>query len=335
MTKIYIQKLKDLLDKEKITSNKRLLVYLFFVGVSTIFWFLNALSKEYVTTICYPITYINFPVDKIQTKKLPEELDLRVKAYGFELLRYQLSTAFLSNPFDVNGYTNNKMNKESVSRYVLQTNMIREKLEKDLLSGIELLQIMPDTISFEFSPILKKKVPVKLNIETQFEKQFMLGGAISLNTDSVSIKGARKFLDQIHQVETEKQLFDDLNKTLTKKVDLIALDGVEIFPNEVAVKIPVDQFTEAQKNINLRVSHLPDSLLLRLFPSEVKVSYFVGLKKYEHVSVDLFDLSVDYQQIKKTTNDKLKVKLNSHPDYISNVRFYPQEVSFLLEKKEQ
>jgi len=328
-----LQKLKGYFNKEKITSNKKLLVYLFFVGLSTIFWFLNALSKEYTTSINYPVYYMNFPEDKVLTNDLPKKLNLRVKAYGFDLLRYKLSTAFLSNPFDVNKYTNNRITGSSLNSYNLLTSSIAERIEKELSTGIRLEAISPDTIRFQFSPILEKKVPVVLDLKLNFEQQFMKGGAILPELDSVLVKGPQSLLDSVKFAKTELLELSGLKKSTEEEIDFEKIEGVSFSPKKLTVNIPVERFTEANKNVSIKVDNLPDSVLLRLFPGDVKLSYFVGMNKYENITEDHFDVRVDYLEAAQGDGNKLKVELKRSPDFVSNVRFYPQTVTFLIEKR--
>lgn len=333
MNNLDLQKLKGYFNKEKITSNKKLLVYLFFVGLSTIFWFLNALSKEYTTSINYPVYYMNFPEDKVLTNDLPKKLNLRVNAYGFDLLRYKLSTAFLSNPFDVNKYTNNRITGSSLNSYNLLTSNITERIEKELSTGIRLEAISPDTIRFQFSPILEKKVPVVLDLKLNYEQQFMKGGAILPEFDSVLVKGPQSLLDSVRFAKTEPLELLGLKKSTEKEIDFEKIEGVSFSPKKLTVNIPVERFTEANKNVSIKVDNLPDSVLLRLFPGDVKLSYFVGMNKYENITEDHFDVRVDYLEAAQGDGNKLKVELKRSPDFVSNVRFYPQTVTFLIEKR--
>lgn len=333
MNNLDFQKLKGYFNKEKITSNKKLLVYLFFVGLSTIFWFLNALSKEYTTSINYPVYYINFPENKVLTNDLPKKLSLRVNAYGFDLLRYKLSTAFLSNPFDVNKYTNNRIEGSSLNNYTLLTSNIKERIEKELSTGIRLEAISPDTIRFQFSPILEKKVPVVLDLKLNYEQQFMKGGAILPEFDSILVKGPQSLIDSIHIAKTELLELLGLKKDTKKEVDFEKIEGVSFSPKKLIVNIPVERFTEANKNVSIKVDNLPDSVLLRLFPGDVKLSYFVGMNKYENITEDHFDVRVDYLEAIQGDGNKLKVELKRSPDFVSNVRYYPQTVTFLIEKR--
>ncbi|BAX81546.1 YbbR-like domain-containing protein [Labilibaculum antarcticum] len=328
-----LQKVKAFFNTGKIASNKKLLVYVFFVGIATIFWFLNALGKEYTTTVNYPVRYINLPQNKVLTNKLPEHFALKVNAYGFDLLRYKLSSAFLSNPFDVGLYTNNRMENSSLRNYSLTTSQIVNLFEKDLSSSIKLISILPDTIMFEFSPIVEKKVPIKSMVSISFEQQYMLDEAISLEMDSVVLKGPSSKLDSVYFVETERLVLKDLNKTAKRNVSLKQIKGIKFSQRKIEITVPVEQFTEEKMNVPVKVSNLPDSLLLRLFPGDVKVSYFVGFKKHDKVSADLFDIRVDYNQTSEEGSNKLKIRLLSNPSFVTNVRFHPQEVTYLIEKK--
>ncbi len=330
---IDLKKAKELFNSEKIASNKKLLVYVFFVGIATIFWFLNALGKEYTTTVNYPVQYINLPKNKVLTNKLPEQFALKVNAHGFELIRYKLSTAFLSNTFDVGFYTNNRLGNSNLQNYSLVTSQIVSRFDKDLSSSIELLSISPDTILFEFSLIVDKRVPVRLNVSTSFEQQYMLDETISAEVDSVVVKGPNSKLESIDFVETEDLILTGLNKTIKKSVNLKPIEGTEFSQRKIEITIPVEQFTEEKMNIPIKVNNLPDSLLLRLFPGDIKVSYFVGFKKHDKVSADLFDLRVDYNQTSEDGSNTLKIELLRNPSFVTNVRFYPQEVTYLIEKK--
>ncbi len=41
--------------------NRNILIFLFFLLLSFVFWYLNSLSKEIDTTLRYPVTYTNIP----------------------------------------------------------------------------------------------------------------------------------------------------------------------------------------------------------------------------------------------------------------------------------
>ena len=331
MTLSDFQKIKGVFDKEKIKANKKMVTYIFFVGLATIFWFLNALSKEYTTTVNYPVSYSDFPAKKILSNELPPRLRLTVRAYGFDLLRYKLSF-FQSLNFPVNEYTNNKMEKVGENNFLFPTNRMTSQVATQLSSAISVTHISPDTINFQFSSLIEKKVPIHLNYNLKFEAQFRQGADIVLRPDSILIVGAQAILDSVKYIETDVLELRKLNETTKKKLGFVKIKGLEFSQNKVEVKVPVEQFTEAQKKVTLKVVNLPDSVFLRLFPHEIKMSYLVGLKDYETITPEQFEVEIDYKTI-DLANNKVKVNLINSPLNVSNVSFYPKEVAYLIEKR--
>lgn len=325
------QKIKGVFDRENIKANKKMVTYMFFVALATIFWFLNALSKEYTTTVNYPVTYKDFPSKKVLSNELPSKLKLTVRAYGFDLLRYKLSF-FQSINFPVNEYTNNKMEKLGDNHFLFPTSRMTSLVATQLSSAISVTNISPDTINFQFSSLIEKKIPVHLNTNLKFESQFRLGGDIMLRPDSVWVIGSKAIIDNIKRLETKALELKKLNKTKTKKIGLVEVEGLSFVQKKVEVELPVEQFTEAEKHISLKVINVPDSVFLRLFPHEIRLSYLVGLKDYETISSEQFELEVDYSMM-DTISNKLQVNLKSSPLNVSNINFYPEEVGYLIEKK--
>lgn len=331
MTLSDFQKIKSVFDKEKIKANKKMVTYIFFVGLATIFWFLNALSKEYTTTVNYPVSYSDFPSKKILNNELPEKLQLTVRAYGFDLVRYKLSFLQSIN-FPVNEYTNNRLEKGGENNFLFFTEKMTGDVAAQLSTAISVTHISPDTINFQFSSLIEKKVPLHLNSELKFEPQFRLGGDVVLKPDSILVVGAQSILDSVKHIETDVLELRKLNETTKKKLGFVKIKGLKFSQNKVEVKVPVEQFTEAQKKVNLKVVNLPDSVFLRLFPHEIKMSYLVGLKDYETISQEQFEVVIDYKII-DLANNKVKVNLINSPLNVSNVSYYPQEVAYLIEKR--
>ena len=71
--------------------NKRVVIFLFCLIVSSFFWLMLALSKEYTIEIYFPVQYINLPPDKVIANNLSETIDIELKSNGFNLLFYKLN----------------------------------------------------------------------------------------------------------------------------------------------------------------------------------------------------------------------------------------------------
>lgn len=334
-----LEKLTNILSrliaiKKNNESNKKIARYLIFVLFATVFWFLNALSKDYTTTVSYPVNYVGFPKDKVLIKELPEELSMDVKGYGFALLRYKISTAFLPITFNINSYTDNKLVKNNILNYTIITDNIKNKISKKLSKDIQIIKISPDTIGLHFSRIIKKKVPIKPSVDITFANQYAQNGQITVSPDSVTIDAPSVYIDTIKFVETNLINFKDLNKSVKRNVSINKKEGVKYEFTRTVVNIPVDQFIESTKEVKIEILNIPDNIRLRLFPDKIKINYRVGLSNFRNITEEDFNISVDYDELTSTSNI-LKVYLKKYPENITNIKISPSKVESIIEKNNQ
>lgn len=322
-----------ILNKKKIKADKRLIIYLFFVILSTIFWFLNQLDKEYETEITLPIRYSEFPADKILVNELPDQFKLRVKSHGYKLLEYKISNKFLPFSINVNSLTLrfNSRSTDENQLYALTRNL-KVDVKRWLDSEIEILEIAPDSLYFNFAERIFKKVPVKSKLNIVPATQYMVRGGVKFNPDSITISGADQIVDTVNYVYTHSKDLLNLNRNYQDEIKLEGIKPLDFSDDEVEVAVSIEKFTEGTQKLKLNVINVPDTLVLRTFPNELSVLYFVALNDYDKVLPQLFEAVVDYNDIKVQEN-KLTVKLLNSPEYVNSIRINPERVEYIIEKK--
>ncbi|PIE86326.1 MAG: hypothetical protein CSA05_01190 [Bacteroidia bacterium] len=324
--------LKKKLSEKTLQLDNRVIIFLFFLLISTIFWFLNALGKEYTTNIVFPVVYENFPENKILVSELPDEISLKVSSFGFTILKE--TQTFGSSPItiDVGAIALNRKEKlDSTKYYVLSNTMIRD-IEQQFSSDFKILEISPDSLYFQFEEIFSKKIPVKNNINLKFEKQYVQKGKIQISPDSIIISGAASLIETIDSILTKPKTIENVNARITKKIALQEIEGTILSDQEVVVDIPVERYTEEKFRLPIQVTNLPDSLRLKLFPSYVNVSYLVAFNDYEVIDKKAFKAIVDYDNLQQKQNNKLRVKIVNFPENIISYSWYPRSVEYIIEK---
>jgi len=324
--------IKKFLKERNLKADRRLIIFLFFVVLSTIFWFLNRLDEDYETEITLPIRYSDFPADKILVNDLPDHFKLRVKAHGFKLLEYKVSNKFLPFPINVNKLTLRFDSRSKDDQLYALTKNINDDIKRWLDSELEILLISPDSLYFNFADRMFKKVPVKSKLNIVPATQFMLRGGIMFSPDSITISGADLIVDTINEVYTRPKDLFELKENYEKEIKLEKISNIDFSENEVAVSLDIDKFTEGTQEIKLNVINVPDSLVLRTFPKEISISYFVALSDYDKVLPQLFQAVIDYNEI-ESQDSKLSVKILNSPEYINTIRFNPEKVEYIIEKK--
>lgn len=305
---------------------------MFFVVLSTIFWFLNQLEDEYETEISLPIRYSNFPPGKILVNELPDHFTLIVKGHGFKLLEYKISNKFLPFPINVNKLTLKLHSQSNYIKLFSLTKNLNNDIQRWLDSELDIISIYPDSLYFDFADRIFKRVPVESQLNIVPATQYLIRGEILFSPDSITISGANPIVDTINKVYTRKQDLLDLKADYKDDIKLEKINNIDFSQNEVDVSINIEKFTEGSQKVKLSIVNVPDSLILRTFPNEVSVTYFVALSDYDKVLPQLFNAVIDYNEIEKQGN-KLNIRILNSPEYIRSLRFNPKTVEYIIEKK--
>ncbi len=311
--------------------DRKVLVFLFFLAVSAIIWFLNALGREYTTQLSYPVRYTNYPDNMVLAGELPSSLELTVNAYGYTILRHYVGRRMLPIVFDVNSFSLNRMPETDTRNFYVLSSVAAGRIAGQLGSEIEILDIRPDTLVFRFTNMITDRLPVKPVLELQFEQQFMVRGDIVVEPDSVSVSGPATIVDTMTFVPTLALRKSGVNKPVNEMVRLQEQGRVNLSENRVRVSVPVEQFTESSMRIPIEIMNLPDTLIMKTFPSVVSVSYHVALSDFERANAQHFRAVVDYENV-PAAGGRLAVELANQPAFVRNVRFSPHHVDYIIEK---
>ena len=331
--RIPVNSFKQVLEFLKtLRHNRKVGVFLIFVVLSAIFWFLTQLEEVYVTSISYPVEYQDMPEDKIVVGHLPEKIDLEVRGQGFQLLEYKFSNKLNPLILHLEAY-NMQEEKTDTPRHFIVTQKATPRISQQLSQEVEILNITPDTLFFEFAEKISKRVPVHPNITYGFAKQMMLKDGIQIEPDSVNISGPSSVLDTIDRIYTRSRSFQNLQKTVHTSVQLKkSHKQMELATRQVRLTIPVEQYTEGEVEKQLIVENVPDSLVVRTFPKTISITYLVGLSRYEQVIPELFRAIVDYRDVEEG-KEQLRVQIDKAPDYLKSYSYAPREVDYIIEKK--
>ncbi len=311
--------------------NQKYFLFAFFLFISTVFWFLIALNDEYITEISYPVKYKNIPSNKVVVKDLPNYLSIKVKAIGFLVLQHKIKS-IRPITIDVSSIDLQKSANDTSHSFLL-TKYINEEISNQLDANLQLIEIRPDTIDFYFYNSIQKKIAVIPNLELSFQSQYMLSKKLEAFPDSIIVTGPKNIVEKLTEITTEKVEFSNLNSTITTEVKIKKIKKIRFSHEKVKVKIDVEKFTEGQLKIPVEVENIPDSLVLIMFPNEIKVNYLVALSKYETIHYKLFRAVVDYNQIiENPTLNTLKVYIIEQPQEIELLGYSPKRIEFIIEK---
>lgn len=312
-------------------NNRKLAIYMVCVCIATIFWFLNALNKQYSVELTFPVKYTNWPANKILTNNPPDHFVLRVNSFGFTLLRYKLSLAFSPLIFNVNEFTDGKLELSEKSNYALPTRQFINRLAEQVSNELNITEIHPDTLIFLFDKVTSRQVKVRPNVSFELKQQHFLNDIITTIPDSVLVSGPESILDTLSFVSTTYQHYKDVDCTIRQNIPLKDYKNIIMRTTRVLLEIPVEEYTEKQVMVPVTINNLPQGTRINLFPDKINVSFMIALSRFKEVEPGDFQVSVSYQDI-QNREDLLRLKIDTQPPYIHSVALSPEQIEYLIEK---
>lgn len=301
-----------------------------FLLISAFIWLLNALSKNYTSVLEYPLVFADFPENKVSVGELPGHLDLEINAVGYALLRYKMFRKPVPISFNVSEYNLNS--RQDGSRSYILTRYLKDQIATQLPAELQLLQIQPDTLFFQFAEEVTRKVKIQPDFGFTVDKQFTIKDGIVLSPDSVEVTGPDLILDTLSSILTEHLDLGVLTRNFSDRVRLSRTLDLTYNVSRVNCIIELERFTELQVTVPLEVLNLPDSILLQTFPSNIKINCRVGLSKYERIEEYPFRAVVDYDKIDEG-GQVLNVSITNPPDYLLGYEYAPKSVEYLKSRR--
>ena len=310
------------------------MTYLVFLLIAIVVWYLNALNKDYTADLKFAVKYADLPEDKVLVNTPPEYLTLTVNAQGYTLLKYRFGQIFYPVTLEASYQTLRRNNHSPQGEFYLATQSLSDKIAVQLKSDIKMRLIAPDTLKFQFSETTRKDLPVKPILQLQFEKGFLPKGNMIVEPVEVSVTGPQTVIDTMQYVYTRTKTFNKLKDTLRTTVDLLPIHQLRYSANEVSIVQAIERHTEAAITVPIEPINLPDDLTMKVFPGAVTVNCMVSVSDYEKLQPYMFRAVVDYVSVKDARDNQAKAKLSivRMPDFVTDLKFHPKNVDFIIEK---
>ncbi len=310
-----------------VMANVKFKLFFVFLLITSLFWLLINLSKEYTSEVTFDVTYIDLPTDLVFQSEPVSEISLDVTAKGFTLLKYKTQKRKLEISFE-------QFQKGRANEYYYLPNKDIKKLKVQLNSARSIDRTIRDTIFFYIGMNASKYVPVVLKSDIKYKLGYNAVGDFSITPDSIEVSGPESVLDSITHVNTLTLVKNELNTDIDEAI------GIEVLPNSnlifsqesVQVNLKIDKITEGQLQAPFEIVNLPDGYTITTFPSEVKIVYNVGLSNFNKISSENFKVTCDFALSDLNGVNYLIPEVSHQPALVSNVRVIPSKIEFLIEE---
>ncbi|KGL63884.1 CdaR family protein [Polaribacter sp. Hel1_85] len=299
-----------------------------FLIASILIWLLITLSKEYTATLTFPVNYTNIPQDKLLQKEPTKEIEIIVKSSGFNILNSRFGHKSLA-------LNANSLNRKSSNSYYFLTRSQTSNIQKQLRSGIQLQQIILDTIYLEIGSLVSKKVPLKPNLEINYHIGYDILDAVKMKPDSILISGPEAQIENINTINLELLKLEDVKSDFSEKVKIVLpknSSSLKVNSELTTISGKVEKFTEGNFQIPFKVNNLPDGVELTTLNKTVEVVFVVGLSNFNKVDKNFFEVVCDYNISKENNLSYLVPKVIVKSSFIKSFKVIPNKIDFLIQK---
>ncbi len=307
----------------KFLTSRDLLIFIFFLLVSTGLWALQALRKEYETIITIPITYEKAPQGLVQQAELPQRLLVTVTDDGTSLVRHRWMHTYSPIAIDISAYTD--------GTYSLSTAEFESQIQKQLNVTTKILRIVPSSIDLEFKELTKKEVPVVFNGAVRMAQQYIQQGEMELKPSHITVFGIKSVLDSVDHIETEYTELTEISGTLSQYIKLSGMPKVSLSQDSILCTQHSERYTEKVLEVPVRTIKANKGFKVRTFPVQVKVKFHVGLSNYDKVTADKLTVFANPED---AVGSRIPLRISGAEELINSVEIIPSAVDYLIEKND-
>ena len=308
-------------------TNRDFLVFLFFLGLSGIFWLSLTLNETYEREFSIPVSVVDIPKNAVLTSEEVDTIKMTIRDKGIVLVAYQYGDYLNRLRIPFKNYTRNN-GSGSVPASELQ-----KLVYQNLVSSSKITACKPDKLEFFYNYGTHKKVPVRWSGRVIPEELYFIS-RVDYSPDSVTVYASDEKLDSINIIYTETLNYANFRDTLTITCQLAKIKGVKVVPDKVKINFYTDVLTEENiEGVPIQGINLPEGKVLRTFPAKVTVSFVTGVSVFRNLRPEDFTIVADYNEIKRHPSEKCRITLKNVPPGISRARLDVTLVDYLIENE--
>ncbi|MDG1398794.1 MAG: YbbR-like domain-containing protein [Polaribacter sp.] len=310
------------------TSKKIPKTFFSFLTISALIWLLITFSKEYTTVITFPVNYKNIAQNQLLQEAPVKEIDITVKATGFKITGAKIRNKTIQ--LDAS-----QLNRKHKDKFYILPNNQKNKIQNQLLSGIDIKEVGIDTIFLNLGLLTSKNVALQPNLDINYHVGYDLLGDISIEPDSILISGPKSTVDTIKYIRLNKLILSDVKANFSQEVEIVKIISQRSLNfNITKTKISgrVDKFTEGRIQVPFDIVNLPENINLTTLNRKVEIVFTVALSNFAKVSEASFKVDCDYSVAEKNNLGYLLPRIIVKPNFVKNLKIVPSKIDFLIQK---
>lgn len=306
-------------------TNREFLIFLFFLGLSGIFWLLMTLNETYERELVVPVHIVDVPSDVMLTSDETDTIKVTVRDRGITILTYIYGEALKKVEASFKTYDQTSGNGS------ISASELAKIVQNRLAASSKIVAVKPDKLRFYYNSGSFRRVPVRWRGRVIPEHLYFLS-QVSYDPDSVTVYASEERLDSIRLIYTEQLNYVGFRDTLAVDCRLRKIEGAKLVPDHVRITFHTDVLTEESiDDIPIEGINVPPNKILRTFPAKVSVRFVTGVNVYRTLSAKDFTVIADYNELRDQPSEKCNLYLQKVPQGITRAALVTKQVDYLIE----
>lgn len=217
---------------------------------ATVFWFFNALNKNYSTNIDFPIVFDYNQENYIPVGNLPEKVTINVSGIGWNLFRR--SIGIKNTPLVI------PLERPSETRKIVGSTL--PALFSNQVDGYQINFVLTDTLRLTLEPKTRRRVTLHLDLPSiLIRRGYAIVSKPVIQPDTIEIEGPLRLLSQMNTpVElklTQRNIDDDFREDV--EVTFLNQELIRRNPPTVQVSFKVEKLIQVKDSVRLELVNMP------------------------------------------------------------------------------
>lgn len=199
-------------------TNKELLIFVFFIALSGIFWLSMTLNETYEQEFSIPVTVVGVPKNVVLTSEETDTIRMTIRDKGITLAAYMYGDMLKNVKINFKPYAHNN------GTGIVTTSELQKIVYQHLVSSSKIISTKPDKLEFFYNYGANKRVPVRWTGRVIPEDLYFIS-RVKYYPDSVDVYASQALLDSISVVYSENLNYVNFRDTLVVNANLEKIKG--------------------------------------------------------------------------------------------------------------
>ncbi len=305
-------------------KGKRLHIIIVSAVFGILVWISVSMSEQYQVTVPVPIYIDNIPEGRSIRTPVPQALQLKLRGDGWRIASLLLGSD-LKMHFPLQAVRSSKR--------AITSGDVAERIADH--PGIQLVDMVPDSIFIELDRTNHKKVAVVLDYTATFREGYGQVGPTTVTPDSVTVTGAETLLRSIDSWSTVRGVYENLKAPMEADLPLAPspIYLVSLSTSSVHIRINVEPFAEKVfSGLPVEIRSVAPNREVILIPPKMEIVARGGIKQLSTLTPSDFHLAVDYRMILADTTGIIDPDVTAPPG-IQVVSRRPEHLQYVVRRR--